>query len=75
MIILIMGATHTGKTRLAQQLLEKYKLPYLSIDHLKMGLIRSGNTTLTPEDDNELQKFFGQSSVKSSKQLLRTIRI
>ena len=56
MIILIMGATHTGKTRLAQQLLEKYKFPYLSIDHLKMGLIRSGNTTLTPEDDNELQK-------------------
>ena len=56
MIILITGATHTGKTRLAQQLLEKYKFPYLSIDHLKMGLIRSGNTTLTPEDDNELQK-------------------
>ena len=56
MIILIMGATHTGKTRLAQQLLEKYKFPYLSIDHLKMGLIRSGNTLLTPEDDNELQK-------------------
>ena len=56
MIILIMGATHTGKTRLAQQLLEKYKFPYLSIDHLKMGLIRSGNTSLTPEDDNELQK-------------------
>ena len=24
MIILITGATHTGKTRLAQQLLEKY---------------------------------------------------
>ena len=55
MIILIMGATHAGKTRLAQQLLEKYKFPYLSIDHLKMGLIRSGNTSLTPEDDNELQ--------------------
>ena len=56
MIILIMGATHPGKTRLAQQLHEKYKFPYLSIDHLKMGLIRSGNTSLTPEDDNELQK-------------------
>lgn len=56
MIILIMGVTHTGKTRLAQQLLEKYKFPYLSIDHLKMGLIRSGNTSLTPEDDSELQK-------------------
>lgn len=48
MIILIAGASHTGKTALAQKLLEKYKYPYLSIDHLKMGLIRSGNTTLTP---------------------------
>ena len=48
MIILIAGASHTGKTALAQKLLEKYKYPYLSIDHLKMGLIRSGNTELTP---------------------------
>ena len=48
MIILITGASHTGKTALAQRLLEKYKYPYLSIDHLKMGLIRSGNTSLTP---------------------------
>lgn len=54
MIILITGSSHTGKTTLAQKLLEKYKYPYLSIDHLKMGLIRSGNTLLTPEDDNEL---------------------
>jgi len=57
MIILITGATHTGKTRLAQEFLETYKFPYLSIDHLKMGLIRSENTALTPEDDYELQKF------------------
>lgn len=55
MIILIAGASHTGKTALAQRLLEKYKYPYLSIDLLKMGLIRSGNTTLTPYDDKELQ--------------------
>lgn len=48
MIIIITGASHTGKTALAQKLLEKYKYPYLSIDHLKMGLIRSGNTGLTP---------------------------
>lgn len=48
MIMLITGASHTGKTALAQKLLEKYNYPYLSIDHLKMGLIRSGNTELTP---------------------------
>lgn len=48
MVIIITGASHTGKTALAQRLLEKYKYPYLSIDHLKMGLIRSGNTNLTP---------------------------
>ena len=53
MIILITGASHTGKTALAQRLLEKYKYPYLSIDHLKMGLIRSGNTTLTPMSDEK----------------------
>ena len=53
MIILVTGASHTGKTALAQKLLEKYKYPYLSIDHLKMGLIRSGNTTLTPVSDEE----------------------
>ncbi|MBQ6426432.1 MAG: adenylate kinase [Clostridia bacterium] len=53
MIILISGASHTGKTVLAQKLLEKYDIPYLSIDHLKMGLIRSGNTELTAEDSQE----------------------
>jgi len=57
MIILITGASHTGKTVLAQKLLEKYKYPYLSIDHLKMGLIRSGYTNLTPEDDQELTDY------------------
>ena len=57
MIILITGASHTGKTALAQKLLEKYQYPYLSIDHLKMGLIRSGNTELTPMDDAELTEY------------------
>ena len=58
MIVLITGASHTGKTALAQKLLEKYKYPYLSIDHLKMGLIRSGNTELTPmSDDNDLTAY------------------
>lgn len=54
MVILINGCSHTGKTLLAQKLLEKYKYPYLSIDHLKMGLIRSGQTKLTLSDDKEL---------------------
>ena len=54
MVILITGASHTGKTFLSQKMLEKYKYPYLSIDHLKMGLIRSGNTSLTPMDDDKL---------------------
>ena len=57
MVILITGASCTGKTLLAQRLLEKYKFPYLSIDHLKMGLIRSGNTHLTPEDDDALTDY------------------
>ena len=57
MIILIGGASHTGKTAFAQKLLEKYRYPYLSIDHLKMGLIRSGNTDLTPMDDDKLTAY------------------
>jgi len=57
MIILITGASHTGKTALAQKLLEKYKYPYLSIDHLKMGLIRSGYTNLTSENDDKLTDY------------------
>lgn len=58
MIIIISGASHTGKTLLAQKLLEKYNYPYLSIDHLKMGLIRSGNTNLTPySNDDELTNY------------------
>ena len=58
MIIIITGGSHTGKTALAQKLLEKYKYPYLSIDHLKMGLIRSGNTSLTPmSDDKDLTQY------------------
>ena len=58
MILLITGASHVGKTALAQRLLEKYQYPYLSIDHLKMGLIRSGNTDLTPmSDEKELTAY------------------
>lgn len=54
MIILIAGTTHTGKSKLAQTLLERFHYPMLSLDHLKMGLIRSGVCDLTPEDDELL---------------------
>jgi len=57
MVILISGASHTGKTQLAQKLLEQYHYPYLSIDHLKMGLIRSGQTELTACDDDKLTAY------------------
>ena len=60
MVTIITGASHTGKTLLAQKMLEKYKYPYLSIDHLKMGLIRSGVTILTPEDDDALTEYLWQ---------------
>jgi len=57
MIILITGASYSGKTLLAQRMLEEYRIPYVSIDHLKMGLIRSGMTSLTPEDDEALTDY------------------
>lgn len=57
MIILLAGASHVGKTAYAQKLLEKHQYPYLSIDHLKMGLIRSGQTSLTPMDDDKLTDY------------------
>lgn len=57
MVILIAGTSHTGKTYLAQKLLEKYKYPYISIDHLKMGLIRSKYTNISVEDDENLEKY------------------
>ncbi len=57
MVILISGTTHTGKTALSQRLMEKYKIPYFSIDHLKMGLIRSGETSLTVNDDEKLTPY------------------
>ena len=57
MIVLIAGATHTGKTVLSQRLLEKYKFPYLSIDHIKIGLIRCNFTTISVSDDAKLTQF------------------
>lgn len=43
MVFLIGGETHTGKTFLAQKLLEMHHFPYMSLDHLKMGFIRGMN--------------------------------
>ncbi len=57
MIFLIGGSSHVGKTFMAQKLLEKYKYPYISLDHLKMGFIRTGKTELTVEDDYEMRYF------------------
>ena len=55
MIFMIGGVSHTGKTYMAQWLLEQYKIPYLSIDHLKMGLYRSDpHCGFTPEDSTEI---------------------
>ena len=57
MIILISGATHTGKTLLAQKILEKYKFTYLSIDHLKMGFIRSKKVKFNVQDDDKIESY------------------
>lgn len=57
MVILISGTTHTGKTLLSQKLMEEYNIPYFSIDHLKMGLIKSGQTLLTANDDVQLTMY------------------
>lgn len=54
MVVIISGAGHTGKTVLAQRLMEEYKYSVLSQDLLKMGLIRSGATALTPQQDREM---------------------
>ena len=53
MVILLTGATHTGKTMFAQKLLNKYGYPYLSIDHIKMGLIRSNYCHLPSQSSDE----------------------
>ena len=57
MIILIGGSSHVGKTLIAQKLLEHTHYPYVSLDHLKMGFIRTGKTELTVEDDYKMRYF------------------
>ncbi|WP_164215746.1 2-phosphoglycerate kinase [Virgibacillus sp. YIM 98842] len=55
MVILISAVSGTGKTLMAQKLLEKYHVPYFSIDHLKMGLYRGDkNCEFTPLDSTEM---------------------
>lgn len=58
MVILIGGVSCTGKTTMAQRILEKYHIPYLSIDHVKMGIFRGSRyCDFTPEDsDDELNE-------------------
>ena len=54
MIILIGGASCTGKTRIAFDLMKKYKIPYFSLDVLMMGIFRSNNKCgYTPMSDEE----------------------
>ena len=54
MIVLIGGESHTGKTLMAQKLMEKYRIPYTSIDHIKMGIIRGYESCgFTPEDSDD----------------------
>lgn len=54
MIIIITGATHSGKTAYAHKLMEKLNISYISQDHIKMGLIRSGYSTLSPDSPDEM---------------------
>ena len=54
MIYLITGASHTGKTYLASEMLNKLHISTLSQDHIKMGLIRSGLINMTVYDDEKL---------------------
>ena len=54
MIYLIGGPSHTGKTNLAQKLMVKYKIPYISMDHIKMGLVRTGLLPNYVEEDEKM---------------------
>lgn len=57
MVILVGGSSHVGKTLVAQKLVEKYKFPCTSLDHLKMAFIRTGRTDLTVCDDYRMRFF------------------
>lgn len=57
MITIITGASHTGKTALAHRLMVKTQTPYLSIDHIKMGLIRTGICPISVLEDAALTEY------------------
>jgi putative acetyltransferase len=62
MVILIGGESHTGKTLMAQRLLEKHHITYTSLDHIKMGLIRGYDSckfTAIDDDDIISEKMWG----------------
>lgn len=42
MVYLIGGASCSGKTTIAKEIMENKKINYLSLDNLKMGLVRTG---------------------------------
>ncbi len=55
MVILIGAEGCTGKTLMAQRLLEIYKIPYISADHIKMGLYRANPSCgFTPTSDPDI---------------------
>ena len=56
MIYIIGGASHTGKTNLAQKLMIKYQMPYLSMDHVKMGIVRTGLVPNYVEQDDKMEE-------------------
>ena len=58
MIIIITGATHSGKTYCSQKLMERLRMSYISQDHIKMGLIRSGFSTLSPDSPDAVMTDF-----------------
>lgn len=69
MIYLIGGSSHVGKTYIAQKLMERTNIPYTSLDHLKMGFIRTGRTDLTVNDDYDMRYFlwpFAAEMVKTA---------
>ena len=56
MIYIIAGPSHTGKTNLAQKLMVKYQIPYISMDHVKMGIVRAGLVPNYVEEDDKMQE-------------------